>query len=325
VWIDGVTNAPGKTDGLTAQLGYGPDGGDPASSSAWTWVDAAFNTDAGNNDEFKASLLPEVPGSYDYAYRYSTTNGREWAYADLDGIGNGYSVGQAGALNVTASSDTTAPAVPQNARKVSASPAGVEVAWDAVTGDDTLYAYEVLRSSTAGGPYAKVGSVLSGTAVSGTASYNDTAVTEGATYHYVVRAVDASFNRSGDSNEVSAQALLRTMTLTFNVTVPAGTPADKSVYIAGFIDRLDGNNPQWNPGGVVLTKVDATTWRITFAGKETTQIEYKYALGSWDFVEKDGACGEIPNRTLTLSYGATGVQTVNDVVPNWRNVSPCGN
>jgi glycosidase len=320
VWIDGVTNAPGNTDGLTAQLGYGPDGSDPASSNAWTWVDASFNVDAGNNDEFKASLLPEVPGNYDYAYRYSTTNGREWVYADLDGIGNGYSADQAGALSVSASSDTLAPAVPQNLVKVSASPAGVALAWDAVTGDDTLYAYEVLRSSTSGGPYAKAGTVLSGTT-----SYNDTAVTEGATYYYVVRAVDSSFNRSGNSNEVSAQALLRTMTLTFNVTVPAGTPADKSVYIAGFLDRLDGNNPQWNPGGVVLTKVDATTWRITFTGKETTQIEYKYALGSWDFVEKDGACGEIPNRTLTLSYGATGVQTVNDGVPNWRNVSPCGN
>jgi hypothetical protein len=210
--------------------------------------------------------------------------------------------------------------VPQNLVKVSASPAGVALAWDAVTGDDTLYAYEVLRSSTAGGPYVKVGSVLSGTT-----SYNDTAVTEGATYYYVVRAVDSSFNRSSNSNEVSAQALLRTVTLTFNVTVPAGTPADKSVYIAGFLDRLDGNNPQWNPGDVVLTKIDATTWRITFTGKETTQIEYKYTLGSWDFVEKDGACGEIPNRALTLSYGATGVQMVNDVVLNWRNVAPCGN
>ena len=97
------------------------------------------------------------------------------------------------------------------------------------------------------------------------------------------------------------------------------------MYIAGFLDRLDGGHPQWNPGGVVLTRVDATHWTITFTGKETTQIEYKYTLGSWDFVEKDGACGEINNRQLTLSYGATGTQEVNDTVPNWRNVAPCGN
>jgi len=74
----------------------------------------------------------------------------------------------------------------------------------------------------------------------------------------------------------------------------------------------------------VLTRVDATHWTITLTGKETTQIEYKYALASWDYIEKDNACGEIANRTLTLSYGGTGTQTVNDTVVNWRNVGPCG-
>ena len=76
---------------------------------------------------------------------------------------------------------------------------------------------------------------------------------------------------------------------------------------------------------VDLTRVDATHWTITFTGKETTQIEYKYAQGSWDFVEKDASCAEISNRQLTLSYGSSGTQTVNDTIDNWRNVSPCGN
>ena len=142
----------------------------------------------------------------------------------------------------------------------------------------------------------------------------------------MVRSVDNSFNRSADSAEVAATAALRTVTLNFNVTVPASTDGTgRSVYIAGFLDRLDGGLPQWNPGGVVLTRADATHWTITLTGKETTQIEYKYTLGSWDYVEKDGACGEISNRQLTLSYGSTGTQTVNDTVLNWRNVAPCGN
>jgi hypothetical protein len=76
---------------------------------------------------------------------------------------------------------------------------------------------------------------------------------------------------------------------------------------------------------VVLTRVDATHWTITLTGKETTQIEYKYTLGDWDHVEKDGSCGEIANRQLTLTYGSNGTQTVNDTVLNWRNVAPCGN
>ena len=95
--------------------------------------------------------------------------------------------------------------------------------------------------------------------------------------------------------------------------------------IAGFLDRLNGRLPQWNPGGVALTRVDATHWTITLTGKETVQIEYQYTLGSWDYVEKDGVCGEVGNRQLTLSYGATGIQTINDTVLNWRNVAPCGN
>jgi len=319
VWIDGVTNQPGATEGLLAQLGFGPDGSDPAGNSDWVWVDATFNVDSGNNDEFVASMLPESVGTFDYAFRYSTTNGRDWVYADLDGIGNGYSAAQAGNLTVNSSGDTTAPAAPSGLNVVSASPDGVELAWDAVQGDASLYGYEVRRSDSSGGPYTTIALVT-------TNSYTDASVDQGATYYYVVRAVDISFNRSGNSNEVTATAELRTVTLVFNVTVAASTDGTgRSVYIAGFLDRLDGGLPQWNPGGVVLTRVDATHWTITLTGKETVQIEYKYTLGDWEHVEKDDVCGEIANRQLTLSYGATGTQTVNDTVPNWRNVAPCGN
>jgi hypothetical protein len=123
-----------------------------------------------------------------------------------------------------------------------------------------------------------------------------------------------------------ATAELRTVTLTFTVTVPDTTDATgRSVYIAGTLDRLDGGLPAWDPGGVVLTRIDATHWTISLSGFETTQIEYKYTLGDWDHVEKDASCGEISNRQLTLSYGGTGTQTVNDTVQNWRNVAPCGN
>jgi hypothetical protein len=319
VWIDGATNQPGATPALLAQLGYGPSGSNPDVNSAWIWVDAAFNTNAGNNDEFVASLLPESVGTFDYAYRYSTTNGATWVYADLDGIGNGYSPAQAGKLTVSASTDSTAPDVPANVRVLSASPAGVDLEWDANVGDASLYGYEVLRSGSAGGTYTTLALVTA-------PSYTDSAVEQGATYYYVVRAVDQSFNRSGYSAEVSAKAEVRTVNLVFSVTVPATTDGTgRSVYIAGFLDRLDGGLPQWNPGGVVLTRVDATHWTITLTGKEATQIEYKYTLGDWEHGEKGASCDEISNRQLTLSYGADGTQTVSDTVLNWRNVAPCGN
>lgn len=320
VWIDGVTSQSGPTPSLRAQLGFGPAGSNPDGNLDWTWTEATFNVDAGNNDEFKASMQPQAAGIYDYVYRYSTTGGKDWLYADLSGpVPTGNTPSNPGKLTVTASDDTTPPATPTGLTVLSASPAGVQLEWDAVAGDPTLYGYEVLRSETDGGPYTTLALITD-------PGYNDTAVVENTTYYYVVRAVDTAFNRSDNSDQVSAEAAVRTVTLNFTVTVPATTDGTGlTVHIAGFLDRLDGGMPQWDPGGVELTRVDATTWTITFTGKEGVQIEYKYALGSWDFVEKDDACGEIANRQLTLSYGTNGVQNVNDNVPNWRNVAPCGN
>jgi len=321
VWIDGATSAPGATPGLLAQLGLGPTGSNPAGNTAWTWVDASFNVDAGNNDEFKASMLPESTGNFDYVYRYSTTNGRDWLYADLNGpIPTGATPSNPGHLTVNSSGDTTAPTVPTGLNVVSASPAGIQLAWNANGGDPSLYGYEVRRSDTPGGPYTTLALVT-------TNSYTDTAVISNATYYYVVRALDQSFNRSGDSGEVAATAELRTVTVIFTVTVPAWTPGDKSVHIAGTMSRFNGGYPDWNSSAVSLAPAGPNQWTITLTGLEGTQIEYKYTLGTPDFfdVEKGSSCDEIANRQLTLTYGATGTQTVNDTVLNWRNVSPCGN
>src|SRR6266540_1221828 len=206
-----------------------------------------------------------------------------------------------------------ASATPSGLHVVDATPVSIDIAWDAVSGDSTLYGYEVLRDG-------KLVARLTGT------SYSDGDVTEGQTYSYSVRAVDTSFNRSPASAPVSATAQQRIVDVTFEVTVPSSTDGTgRTVHIAGTLSRLQGGLPDWNPGAVVLTRDDATHWHITLHGYEGTQLEYKYALGDWEHVEKDGACGEIPNRTLTLAYGASGTQTVSDTVLNWRNVSPCGN
>jgi hypothetical protein len=71
--------------------------------------------------------------------------------------------------------------------------------------------------------------------------------------------------------------------------------------------------------------VDATHWTITLNMLDGTQVDYKYALGDWNYVEKGASCDELGNRNLVVVYGPGGTQTVNDTVLNWRNVSPCGN
>jgi hypothetical protein len=221
VWIDGVTSAPGPTPDLRAQLGFGPEATNPDGSPAWTWTEAAFNVDAGNNDEFFAQILPDAVGVFDYVYRYTTTDGAHWLYADLDGP-----------------------------------------------------------------------------------------IPEG--------------NLPPNPGKLTAIETPRTITVTFDLAVPAGTPPDGVVYIAGSLDGFDGDWPDWDPGGVALTKVGDFAWTITFTGPEGTLIDYKYTLGSWDFVEKGAACEEISNRQVTLVYGTDGTQEVNDTVLNWNNVPPCG-
>jgi glycosidase len=119
--------------------------------------------------------------------------------------------------------------------------------------------------------------------------------------------------------------LAREVQVTFTVSVPPGTDATgRSVYIAGELNLFDPTLPAWDPGAVVLTQVDATHWTITFTGVEETVVQYKYTLGDWEHVEKSATCAEISNRLVTVTYGESGVQVVNDTVANWRNVPPCG-
>jgi fibronectin type 3 domain-containing protein len=75
----------------------------------------------------------------------------------------------------------------------------VSLNWNDNTEDD-LDGYNVYRSTTSGGPYSQInGSLVA------TSNYTDTGVTNGATYYYVVTAVDLGSNESGYSNEDSAR------------------------------------------------------------------------------------------------------------------------
>ncbi|MBN2044328.1 MAG: hypothetical protein JW757_04840 [Anaerolineales bacterium] len=310
VWIDGRTYLAGPTVGLTAQVGFGPDGSDPDGHADWIWYGAAFNVDAGNNDEFMGQLLPEAVGSYDYAYRYTTNGGISWTYADLDGTGNGYDPGQAGSLTVTPSADTTPPAAPENLILAEASPSFITLNWDAVP-DADLYRYEVYRSEVDGGPYTKLDNV----AGSSTA-YTDWTVTTGTTYYYVVLAVDTSFNKSGFSNQVEATAQARQVLVTFNVTLPETTPVGDDIYLAGSFN-------DWNPSGTLMVRYNLNA-TVTLSFDEGSLLAYKYTRGSWTYVEKGATCEEIDNRTATVIYGIDGTMTISDIVLNWRNTGSCG-
>ncbi len=311
VYIADATSAPGLTPGLIAQLGCGPVTAAPAE---WTlWLDAGFNGNAGNNDEFVAQLTPEAAGEYYYLYRYSTTAGREWVYADRSGLIDATAVVTPGLLHVLPSTDTTPPPAPLNLRVVHWGTDHITVQWDPVSAND-LAGYDVYRYAEGEAPTA---AAFLARVWAPTTIYTDTAVIVNTTYTYTVLAFDTSFNKSAFSNPASGTASARQVQVRFRVTVPPFTPPGDTIYIAG--DNATYLGASWNPSAMPITRLNATTWAYTVTIPEETVLQYKFTRGSWDVVENWGTLVGTKNRHLTVQYGSDGVMTLNDVVYNWRD------
>ena len=107
VWVPGGTDRAGAMPGLTVELGHGPSGSDPA-AGGWSWKQAAYNEEKGDNDEYMAELIAPASGPRDYAFRYRVAGARwdghgEWLYANLAGVqpgSAGYASDNAGKLAV---------------------------------------------------------------------------------------------------------------------------------------------------------------------------------------------------------------------------------
>ncbi len=308
VWIDGVTEIPGATPGLLAQVGYGPNESDPRGNVEWTWYDATFSGQAGNNDEFVGTLLPEVVGEFDYVYRYSTNGAVSWVYAYENGpVQDPYDSSKAGDLTVNPSSDITDPSAPVLAVD-DWSASSISLSWTESTDDVAVYAYDIYRS-TDGLLFEKIGRTLAPVT-----TYTDMSVENLEMYYYFVVALDTSFNHSETSNVVSQTAEAKLVVVTFEITVPEWTPG--VVYIVGGHPAV-GN---WSPGAVAMTKISNTLWTYTADILDGTSFEFKITRGNWETVMK-GTDGneELANLPITVNYGATGTQTYAYTVLNWRD------
>jgi gliding motility-associated-like protein len=87
VYEPGVTPGVGQGAGITAQFGYSTQNSDP---STWTnWLNASFNTQVGNNDEYTGTISGLTAGTYYYAFRYSL-NGCTYQYGGYNAGGGGF-------------------------------------------------------------------------------------------------------------------------------------------------------------------------------------------------------------------------------------------
>ncbi|HNT24080.1 MAG TPA: alpha-amylase family glycosyl hydrolase, partial [Anaerolineales bacterium] len=299
-----ITDTSGLTPGLLAQVGFGPTTTHPLN---WTWwSDAAYNVDNGGYDEFAGSLTPEYTGDFGYVYRFSTTRGRDWVYADLNGIFTD-TLTNPGLLFVNPSTDIIAPTAPLSLTLSDWDSSYLELTWQPATDETSLYAYDVFRSEISGTLGTHVGRVTAPATV-----FTDTGVTTNLTYYYVVQALDTSFNRSDYSNEVEGTPKPKVVQVTFNVGVPDDTPG--TVYIVGDHPAL----ATWTPGALPMTyNITDSVWTRTVELPDKQPIQFKFTRGSWERVEWWGSIVDMANRHAVVDYGTDGTQVIDLTATDW--------
>jgi len=314
LYIDGATDAQDEpVSGITAQVGYGPEGTAP-SSDDWRWFDMRPNPGhdfAQDNDEYVGRMLPRRTGTFRFTTRWSTDGGQTWTYTDK--VGPPYDESDTGGLTVAPSDDVTPPSIPSALRRDSASAGQVELSWTAppdVEGD--LAGYWVYRKPDGGSSYTRIAERRGASLT----RFVDEDVSSGTTYDYQVTAFDEHYNESKATDALTV-AVPRSVDVTFRVTVPAHTPDSYPLHLSGTVQdpAFDPDDPDWQ-----LTEVDATTWTITKTLSEGDPITYRYARGAASR-EETQADGNTPlaDRSLTVTYGTNGTQLVEDTVPNWRD------
>lgn len=102
--------------------------------------------------------------------------------------------------------------------------------------------------------------------------------------------------------------------LTMRVRVPASTPADAGVHVAGSFNG-------WNPADPAyrLARGADGEYAVTLPESVRGSIEFKFALGRWEQVETDGAGGGVANRHFVIP--ATGAATWTGVVAGWQDAA----
>jgi hypothetical protein len=153
-----------------------------------------------------------------------------------------------------------------------------------------------------------------------TAVFTDTTVTTGHTYVYTVASVDTAFNVSEPSAPITLTAELSMVDVTWRVLVPAETPTEDTIFIAG--DNADAFLAPYNPGLTPMTPAGDNLWEFTATLQEGKTLLYKYTRGSWETVEQWGAISGFGNRSLTVVKGPEGTMLVEDTATDWGADGP---
>ena len=210
-----------------------------------------------------------------------------------------------------AASDVCVPCTPPDApaglTANATAPGQISLAWNPVVPAPSQY--RIYRATTSGGPYTLIGSVGGSTL-----SFDDTGLTPGATYYYVVRAFDTC--ESADSNEASDTAFGDCTTPpTFSglqsvLPISAGGSCGLRLEWSPGTDHCDSGPLVYNiyrstvsgfvpgPGNLLEACVTGSSWDDTSTASGTT---YYYIVRAEDAViGGGGACRDGNQETNSV-------------------------
>lgn len=102
--------------------------------------------------------------------------------------------------------------------------------------------------------------------------------------------------------------------LAMTLSVPAGTPADADVYVAGTFNGWDPAAERFR-----MTRRPDGRYGIALPRAVRGPIEFKFTLGAWDRVETAADGGDVPNRYLVVPDEAAPTWT--GAVARWREAT----
>jgi hypothetical protein len=328
VFIRGETGQTyGPEADLVAQFGYGPVGvGSSIDLTQWTnWANAAYfdhgRTPSQDHDRYVYDFAPQIPGSYYYTYRFTTTAGREWHYPFYSGADEmdpaSIPVNLLDRVNIVINPSDTNPPTAPTLSSTGQTKTSISLSWTASSSPD-IYAYDVYRSASAGSLGTKVNSglILAGQP----RQFTDTNLVSGTLYYYRVVAMDYSYNQS-QSNQVSPQTVSHPINFSLVVTIPAFTPSSGSVYLSRVISGYHiQSGESWSGTAANSCDYNAHTCIFNLAIEENSVLNFRISRGSLATVHTlaDGNGTAIdPSFTVT-----NGLSTVSRVVANWDDPLP---
>lgn len=323
-WIQGRYYGDGSPPGIMSQVVYGP-----MTTAPGSWTNTAEAHDSRFAEEccnqyVQAVFIPNAiisgtPGSYGYAFRFSSDLGRTWVYAGTStqpidpGSSNNGNIGK---LIISSDNDNTPPIGPTNVRVRNQQNTSATIEWDAGRDTDSipLFYYDLYRSADGAAP------ILAARVDGNATVFQDFGLISGTRYAYTVRAVDDGYNYSPlpdpETNPpVGFTTPASPVQVTLNISVPSFTPLGpgaEGIYLHHAVASL------WTEGDrtfVPCNQISHTcTWEFTVA--RGTDIQFHISRGSIDTLETT-VDGHIPVPERRLSVLQAGPYVMNLSVRNW--------